>query len=156
MQTSGTFLSHPLRARWYGTLSGPGLHAVHVFIQMSWGPWLKSKSGKTLRNTWSKMADDSCGKINVAVRTRRNLELNWIFICLCLNKIKIAERFAQRSLNKINDNWVPRLPCDGVRALSVEFDISFFGLSGVRGWALSSQLRLLKAEILSVFRLAEF
>ena len=44
----------------------------------------------------------------------------------------------------------------GGRALSVEFDISFFGLSGVRGWALSSQLRLSKAEILSVLRLAEF
>ena len=157
MQISYTFPSHPLRAWWYGTLSGPGHHAVHVLIQVGWGPWFKSKSGK-LRETrgpkW-RMLIMKNWKSGSPCPTRLRTKLNFLFVFVSI-KSRLLSVLLSVLLVKIK--WQLSAPASlRWRARSQRRAWHFFPrLSGVRGWGLSSQLRLSKAEILSVFRFAEF
>ena len=94
----------------------------------------------------------------MAILARRNIELNWIFILIvCVNKIWYYWACRSAFLNKFkSDSWEPWSPCGGVRAQHLgppSLQGLFWWLSGVRGWVLSSQLRLSKVEILSVLDL---
>ena len=93
----------------------------------------------------------------MATLALRDLELNWIYLIVCLNKIWHCWAYCSVFLNKFkSDSWEPWSPCGGACAQHPGPSYCqglFWWLSGVGGWVLSSQLRLSKAEILSALNL---